>query len=265
MQLAWATDIHLNFVSTERVRLFGRFIAGTGANALVISGDIAEADSFESTLELLAEDLAVPIYFVLGNHDFYRGGIAEVRERADALSRRRELLHWLPTAGIIPLTEQTALVGHDGWADGRLGNYERSTVLLNDYFLIEDFAGLDEDERLIKLKMLGDESAVWAAPVLTEAFERFERVVLATHVPPFRESCWYNGVISDDNWLPHFTNHALGAALDRVMEGHPDRGLTVLCGHTHGQGVAAIRHNLLVRTGGAEYGRPRLQGLLDVP
>jgi hypothetical protein len=40
------------------------------------------------------------------------------------------------------LTNRTALVGHGGWADGRLGNYAGSTVLLNDYVLIEDFAEL---------------------------------------------------------------------------------------------------------------------------
>lgn len=265
MRLAWATDIHLNFLPVERVGQFGRFVADSGADALVISGDIAEADSFEGLLEALAAALPAPIYFVLGNHDFYRGSIADVRARAAALAARNERLRWLPAAGIVPLTETTALVGHDGWADARLGNYAESTVLLNDYFLIEDLAGLDDGDRQVMLQLLGDESAAWTTPVLEAAFQRFERVVFATHVPPFRESCWYNGRTSDDNWLPHSTNGALGEAMLRVMKERPERSLTVICGHTHGAGVASIRPNLFVRTGGAEYGKPRLQGLLEVP
>ena len=46
------------------------------------------------------------------------------------------------------LTKDAALVGVDGWADGRLGDYARSTVMLNDYLLIENIAGLDKARRL---------------------------------------------------------------------------------------------------------------------
>jgi predicted phosphodiesterase len=265
MRLAWATDIHLNFLPPERIAAFGQVVARSGADALVISGDIAEAPTFEANLEGLARAMRSPIYFVLGNHDYYRGAIADVRARAEALSGRVEHLHWLPAAGIVPLTERTALVGHDGWADGRLGDYARSTVLLNDYFLIEDLAGLDEADRLLMLQMLGDESADWATPILERAFARFHRVILATHAPPFLESCQYEGGTCNDDWLPHIANHALGAALLRVMHKRRGRSLTVLCGHTHGEAAVWVRPNLHVRTGGAEYGRPRIQGLLEVP
>ncbi|HTN89531.1 MAG TPA: hypothetical protein VL242_37900 [Sorangium sp.] len=42
-------------------------------------------------------------------------------------------------------------------------------------------------------------------------------------------------------------------------EQRPERRIEVLCGHTHGAGVAEILPNLLVRTGGAEYGEPAVQ------
>jgi hypothetical protein len=80
-----------------------------------------------------------------------------------------------------------------------------------------------------------------------------------THVPPFREACWYEGRISDDNWLPYFTCKAMGDVLTRVMRERPQKRMTVLCGHTHGAGEADILPNLHVRTGGAEYGRPEPQ------
>jgi hypothetical protein len=48
------------------------------------------------------------------------------------------------------------------------------------------------------------------------------------------------------------------------MQAHPGCQLTVLCGHTHGEGEATILPNLLVKTGGAEYGKPRLNELIVV-
>jgi 3',5'-cyclic-AMP phosphodiesterase len=48
------------------------------------------------------------------------------------------------------------------------------------------------------------------------------------------------------------------------MESRPNRKLTVLCGHTHGRGEVEILPNLKVLTGGAQYGKPEIQPLLDV-
>ena len=83
-------------------------------------------------------------------------------------------------------------------------------------------------------------------------------------MPPFRESCWHEGRISSPDFLPHFTCQAVGEALLEVMDGRPDRHLTVLCGHTHSPGFAQIRDNLIVRTGGAEYGAPVIQEVFEV-
>ena len=38
----------------------------------------------------------------------------------------------------------------------------------------------------------------------------------------------------------------------------------VLCGHTHGSGEAPILSNLRVLTGGAVYGKPGVQRVLEV-
>ena len=37
-----------------------------------------------------------------------------------------------------------------------------------------------------------------------------------------------------------------------------------LCGHTHGEGFAQILPNLVARTGGARYGDPVLQAVIEV-
>jgi hypothetical protein len=48
------------------------------------------------------------------------------------------------------------------------------------------------------------------------------------------------------------------------MAAHPHRRLTVLCGHTHGEGECRVSSNLWVVTGGATYGRPRVQRVIEV-
>ncbi len=263
-RLAWITDAHLNFLKPPAVEAFIASLTTTEADAFLIGGDLGEAPDVAHYLNDLDTQLQRPIYFVLGNHDFYRGSIAGVRDKIEALGAACPHLHWLPRAGMVPLTADTCLIGADGWGDARLGNYARSPVLLNDWLLIEDFQGLDQRQWLAKLRALGDEAADHFRGVLPDALRRFQHVLVLTHVPPFREACWHAGRISDDDWLPHFTCKAAGDVLRDAMTGHPQRAMTVLCGHTHGEGEAQVLPNLRVLTGGAEYGKPRVQRVLEV-
>lgn len=263
-RLAWATDVHLNFLEAGGLEAFCAALARVEPDAVLFTGDIAEAPTLEPLLTLVAAELKRPIYFVLGNHDFYHGSIAEVREVATELSRRSRWLSWLPAAGVVPLGHEVALIGVDGWADGRLGDHARSPVMLNDYVLIADLAGLGRGARLERLHELGDSEAARLAELLTEALPRHRRVIVATHVPPFKEACWHEGEISNDDWLPHFSSRATGEVLRRAAAAYPDRTLRVFCGHTHGAGTAEILPNLRVVTGGAEYGEPRVAGVIDL-
>src|SRR5207253_6893748 len=105
----------------------------------------------------------------LGNHDFYGGSIRAVRDAANRESSVSPWLHWLPMNGAIPLTADTALVGHDSWADGRLGDFFRSEVMLNDYLLIEELRGGNKQELYAKLNALGDEAASFLDTHVREA------------------------------------------------------------------------------------------------
>lgn len=259
VKLAWATDIHLNFISEAERSEFCAAIRRTDADAVLIGGDIGEAPDVTGYLALMEAELQRPIYFVLGNHDFYRGSLSAVRARVKELASASRWLRWLPAAGVVKLTDKTALVGHDGWGDARIGNFESSNVQLSDFIAIEDLKGLGLRARLPVLRRLGDEAAEHFRRVLPEALDRFEHVLVLTHVPPFKESCWYEGRISSDEWLPYFTCKGAGDALQEAMMSRPDRSMQVLCGHTHGGGEAHIFSNLLVRTGAAQYGRPELQ------
>lgn len=278
MRLAWATDIHLDFLDDAGVRSFAAELAAPRADAVILSGDLSHAERLEHHLRLLAQGIPGPLYFVLGNHDYYGSSIAAVREAVLDLGARRPRLCWLPAAGVVRLTDRTALVGCDGWADARLGAPDTTPVALNDFFHIDDlaatidplararpalFPGTDRRPLHAALRALGDAEAAACRALLLPALREFERVLVVTHVPPFADACWYQGHRSDE-WLPYFTCAAVGDVLRELAAAHPTRELTVLCGHTHGAGEAQILPNLRVLTGGAEYRRPALQRVLDI-
>jgi 3',5'-cyclic AMP phosphodiesterase CpdA len=261
-RLAWATDIHLNFVRGD-VRAFCEQLRSVSPDALIITGDISEAPTLARHLGELDRALWMPTWIVLGNHDFYGGSFRAVRAEVGNLCRNSKRLRYLPGEGVVWLGGEVAMVGHDGWADGRLGDFLRSQVVLNDYFMIDDLAGLDVKKRREKLHKLGDEAAAHFRRVLPRALDRYRNVIVATHVPPFREACFHEGKIADDEHLPHFACAALGEALRQVMRARPEQRMLVLCGHTHSRGEARILPNLLVRTGGAIYGQPGLADVVD--
>jgi hypothetical protein len=264
VRLAWATDVHLNFLDRAGKARFAIALLEAAPDGVVLSGDIAEAPSLGADLTALATALARPIWFVLGNHDFYRGSIAGVHEAVRALVAGSPHLRWLPEAGVIPLDAETCLVGVDGWGDGRVGNAVGTRVMLNDFRYVAELTGLRREELLARLRALGDASAARAGHLLDEAVARFRRTVFVTHVPPFREACWHEGRVSDDEWLPWFACGAVGEVLRDRLARAPDHDLTVLCGHTHGAGVVEVLPNLRVHTGGAEYGAPEIAAIVGI-
>ncbi|HDL64214.1 MAG TPA: phosphoesterase [Proteobacteria bacterium] len=263
MKTIWVTDIHLEFLDSSGFHRFMRELSASDADAILISGDIAQASTVERYLSKMAEILEIPIYFVLGNHDFYHGSISEVRKAMTSLVEGSPYLNWLNVRGPVILNSTTCLIGHDGWCDGRLGDYFSSTVMLNDFLLISELTGLSQQELLHQLRSLGDEAAEHFRAVLPVALESAAHVVVLTHVPPFRDAAWHDGNYCDSDWLPFFSCKAVGEILLEAMQDHPDKRMTVLCGHTHGGGESQILPNLSVLTGPACYGAPVIQEIFE--
>ncbi|MBV9119843.1 MAG: metallophosphoesterase, partial [Chloroflexi bacterium] len=213
----------------------------------------------ESWLRFLAAECAMPVYFVLGNHDLYRASRRDVLERVADLARHVADLHWLDGEGAVQLTPASALVGVGGWADGRLGDYQGSRLLMNDYLLIGDFLGLDRQQRLAVMQRWADTARLRATELIDEAMVWGRHILFATHYPPFREACLYRGQPSDDEALPHFASQVMGEALLAAARRWPDRQIDVFCGHTHDRADYRPAPNLRVRAAAAEYGHPGLQ------
>ncbi len=269
MRLAWTTDIHLNHVPASVRERWLTLLAAQDCDGILISGDIAESGDLVHCLGQLADAVPVPIFFVLGNHDFYGSSIGATAQAVIRACRESDRLRYLTDMSALPLTgsgtqDRTYLVGEDGWGDATEGDYESSYVRLNDFAQIHDFHDADEATWKERLGQLGAISAARLTAKLLALPEGARQVLVVTHVPPFRDACWYEGHTTDDNWAPFFVCGQVGRAIRAMSQSRPDCHYTVLCGHTHHSGVAKIEPNLTVYTASACYGKPEIAAILKV-
>lgn len=264
MRLNWTTDPHFNHVPLDRWESWVSENVERTADATLIGGDISEGDDVVFQLQRIVESVPRPTYFVLGNHDFYHTSIPLTRRRVIELCRDHPGLHYLTDCGPVDLAQGVVLLGEDGWGDGTVGDYDGSTVRLNDFERIQDFCESDPGLWKSMLQRHGRESAERFESKVDSIGKEVAVVVLLTHVPPFREACWYQGKTTDDNWAPFFVCGELGSAIRRAALRRPECQWIILCGHTHNRGTAQIAPNLVVYTGAADYGRPVIEGVLNV-
>jgi 3',5'-cyclic-AMP phosphodiesterase len=264
MRIAWLTDPHLNHCSLPAWERLMQKVAQSQCDLLVVTGDISEGDDVVFQLQRLADTINRPIFFVLGNHDFYQSSIESTRNDIGAITQQHPLLHYLNDEGVISLTSTVALVGEDGWGDATEGDYLRSIVLLNDFRLIDDFRNTPQATWQSALHDLGRLAANRLRSKLEEACQSHSSILIATHVPPFRESCWYEGHTTDDHWAPFFVCGQTGKVIRSLATKYPLVDFQVICGHTHHSGIANLLPNLTITTGPAVYGKPDVTGLIVV-
>lgn len=264
MKLVWLTDLHLEFLTPGLARAFIAEVAVETPDAILITGDISTARSIEYHLGMLAESLRCPIFFELGNHDFYHGSFAQVDVLVQKVCTRYSNLTHLGYGEIIPLSEDAVLIGHRGWADGRAGAGSRSTIRLTDHQLIADFRQLHTEELFSYLHRLGDESADYIFKIASEALKKAKTLVIATHVPPFVEASLYQNKPSGSDFAPHFVNFVMGRAILQLAEGHPDKNFVILCGHTHHPALYSPVSNVTVKVAGAQYHAPAIAEVMTI-
>lgn len=165
VRLIRATDVHLNHVDVahwDRWNQTLRESISSGKNrasGLILTGDISEADDVVFQLRRIAESISVPIYFVLGNHDFYQGSIARTRAEVIGATRSDGQIRYLTDTSPQQIVSGVYLVGEDGWGDATIGDYQNSPVRLNDLVLIEEFQTSSPALWPAMLQKLGKESA----------------------------------------------------------------------------------------------------------
>ncbi len=274
MKAIWMTDIHLNFLKHKQLEDFYNEMCervnSANADYVFLTGDIGESKDFENIISNLNARLAkaCKILFVLGNHDYYGGGVEDVRKKADDingvtyLTWRHPIIH-----GKIDSSNKVMICGIDGFADGRHGSFAKSTVLMNDHVLIRDFSlatymGNGRNGLIKKMQELADSDAKLLDSKLSEHLDNISHVIVLTHIPPFPEVSKYQGKVAGEEFLPFYTSKATGDVLMSHAIANPSIQYLVLCGHSHHESHFQPLPNLNVYCGKSEYGKPHVQEMV---
>lgn len=267
-RLLWVTDPHLEFLSEERERkaLFFEVLSNESADAVLITGDVSNAANLEEDLNSLAQ-LDKPVYFVLGNHDFYGGTIAgsiEIAKRA--VGKHPKKLIYLDDGWVFELTTRTKLTGVSGFADGLAGRGSRTTVRINDFFHIQNFVAMPTDAaRFNLMRTLAQAATDKLRRKLISAAQEADRVIVGTHVPPFIDSSFHSGKTGNPEYLPFFSCPTMGQMLLEIAEQFPSVRFEVFAGHTHSPApLYEPLPNLRVEIAGAQYGSPKISKVLEL-
>lgn len=255
----WLSDLHLDFTDQNKLQRLFASLQIEPYSALVISGDISGRGKLSEHLEWVSQLSPLPVYFILGNHDFYHFTFKGTYEKARQACEQFPNLHHIQELGVVPLNSSWAMVGHHGWGDGRAGLGIKTKVVINDSIYIHDLRNYYKPELWNEMNRLGTESACYMEEYLEIAIQTHDHVLIMTHVPPFPETAWHLGLISCADYLPHMCNLAMGETLRKFALTHPDKDLVVLCGHTHSPGTVTLLPNLKIFTASAEYGSPTIQ------
>ena len=258
--IIWLSDLHLDAVKEEhRVKFYTRLHKANGAR-VVISGDISDARNLSRHLSELAEACAPrPLYFVLGNHDYFGSSFTRVHDMVSSLCKKHSNLHHLGHGEIIPLGDHEALIGHGGWADGRAGHGVKSKARNPDFWSIEDFMGRDWKSCYEFMAARGRESGSYFEKLLPRALSSHCHVWVVTHVPPFTQAASWNGKLCNYDFQPHYTNVSLGFTLWEMSKVFPSATMTILAGHTHSEANLLLRPNLRIRVAAARPGIPKYE------
>lgn len=269
-KLIWMSDIHLNFIGAGRgvpmndLLAFYTKLKESEGDSILITGDIAESHNVVPTLIQMQQMTNKPIYFVLGNHDFYGSSVADVRKSVQNIGKD---IHWIPGNSGTELSASTILVGVDAWGDCRNGDYENSRITMSDWIYIKELhKGYRTGQAELKaaIQKLADTDARALNRSVTKAVKRgYKKVIIATHVPPFAEACLYAGRKSTPDGLCFWSSQILGTSIEPIAKANPDVQFDWYCGHTHSGVTLNVLNNLVVNVAQADYYDPQIAGIIE--
>jgi predicted phosphohydrolase len=275
--ITWCTDLHLDHVDDKKLISFAESLNKSKSDFILFTGDISNSTSVTYKLSAIEHIVKRPLYFVLGNHDYYGSSVEVVRKQMHDLTNVAQYLRYLPTHTYSRLTDNVALVGHDCWYDAGYGNLKQTKMIFNDWIMIKEYAGTINRESLYNVnadyKKVVDVSQKLAHQGVIHIFnglkdalkdKKIRKVLIASHVPAYLQSHMYEGKLGDDTAHPWFLCKMLSKVIDDACSFYPDRQFVLLSGHTHGRYKNRIRENLEVMVGDAEYGNPKIESVITI-
>lgn len=258
----WLTDIHLNFLKDEKIIEFFLNLKFKQADGIFLTGDISNGLYITKHLAWLQKITDLPIYFVLGNHDFYKSSFTDVEYRVSSLVKNTSNLHYLTISEPIALNDTTAIIGHDGWYDAGWHEPMTPLVFLADWYFIEDFKfTFSNKRRMILIRDRALQAAERLEQNLKKAFQTYDTIYLLTHFPPWPPMGFG---LRNRFWRPYNSSKIVADYIIRSMPLDKNKKLIVLSGHTHEHRYTKISENIELRVGEAELKNPSISNIIVI-
>jgi predicted phosphohydrolase len=256
-ELVWLSDVHADSLRGDFPAEVDQ-LRRENPEGILITGDISNAERLDEHLAVIST-LGCPIFFVLGNHDFWNGSFAGVTALVRSACSKKTNLFFLDESGLVQLGGGTALIGGQGWGDGKAGLGEKSPVTSRDRQLIQEFTDKPREKYFQMLQEMGRASASAFSEIAVPALEGSEHLILATHVPPFAASA-----LREPEYLPFYVNVALGDEILRIAHQFPGKKISVYCGHTHRKSIYRPLPNVTVHVADATSGVFQIAGRMPL-
>ena len=222
MRIGQLTDTHYGRIGSPSPEDDAEALLAERVDVVVHTGDVSRGARLLSDLIRLGTALRdVPFLFVLGNHDYHESSFARSGELAlEAVAAVRNA-RWLEAEPSPVEAGDAEFVGSGGWYSW--GIWSRLTF---DWLRIRNFRGHDKRARCDQLRRESSRR-------LGEQLEacRGDRVVVATHVPPFwegRRESW-----DDFFWSDYDVDPDAAEAIQAYAESRRESRILVVSGHTH--------------------------------
>lgn len=253
--IIWLTDLHFNFIPSFKSEDFLYLLQHKKPEGIIISGDIAANNRTFYYLNLIKSYVNAPIYFVLGNHDFYGSSFEDMKKNASNLG---EGFHYLTNEDVLELNPMVGLVGDDGWYDARWRDPITNIVFLADFLRINNFFFLSQQEKLALCREMALVSVQNVRKKLSKAFKKYDKVYFVTHFPPWPD----NSSIFSTFWRPYNSSKIMADMLLDLMKDLNNKDLIILSGHNHKYRDERITSNIRLKTGGVRVLFPKIHEVI---
>lgn len=265
MRMLWLTDLHLDGARrSEMDELLAR-LRERDYECLLITGDTSSGIELAAHLNQVLRACGPKrlVYWIPGNHDFYDSSFSEVRRVIALLDQRWRNFIPLENRGVLALSASTALIGHGGWPDGECSSQYHPRWDPDFQRVLELLPAARKREKSVMAQMAAASTQALRGR-LAYALQRYERVLVASHVPPFWQCVQYGGNSAGPAYLPHYTNRRLGGMILAMAGQFPGRRIDVYSGHTHSETTVHLRFGVTARVSAPSRKLPGLGHLLTI-
>ncbi|WP_165475086.1 metallophosphoesterase family protein [Legionella yabuuchiae] len=230
MRTLWLTDLHVNRLDKEQyIHLLER-IQASEAEAVWITGDIGDPPLNWRFLEDLFCKFTKPVYFVLGNHDYYHLQVDEARQKARNLSHAYPNAYYLTYESGFTLKDNF-IVGIGCWSNTGSIPLRENTW---DSDSIKDLMRLNLDDLNSKLNQLAEQDAAFLLQKCAAGIKKsIKTIIIFTHIPPMEAMHGHYPVRTLEENRTIYYSFALSDALKQLLDTYPEINLRVYSGHLH--------------------------------